>query len=80
MPGGTCSGRVYPKGIGGGHLEKDKHMRYKRVEDIIRTGPCLVPGHPKEHVLEARCWQAMRHFLYDNKDDFAAYIQAVKNK
>lgn len=35
--------------------------------NIGKTGPCMVPGHPKEHKLELNpCWSTMRRFLLDH--------------
>lgn len=54
---------------------------YKSTNDTHygKIGPCLKPGHPKEHTLDEKCLQAMRQFLYPNKT-FGQFIQAVKNK
>lgn len=47
--------------------------------DVDKVGPCLVSGHPKEHIMEMNpCWMKMRNYLYDHT--FAEYIEAVKNK
>jgi len=53
---------------------------YASVKDIKKIGPCLVPDHEQEHELGPKCWQAMRHFLWNNNDNFAAYVEAVKRK
>lgn len=53
-------------------------MNYRSVNDIKDVGPCLLPGHPKEHELTHKCWQRMRQFLFSKT--FAQYIQAVKDK
>lgn len=53
-------------------------MNYRSVNDIKDVGPCLLPGHPKEHVLTHKCWQKMRQFLFDHS--FAQYIAEVQKK
>lgn len=76
------SARVMTWGFGGGgtHRKHARMEKYKSVNDIHEIGPCLVSGHPREHVLEPRCWQRMRQFLWDHDGDFAAYVAAVKIK
>jgi hypothetical protein len=46
--------------------------------DIGKKGPCMVPGHPKEHVLDMACWSTMRRFLHDNS--FQAFLDEVNRK
>lgn len=78
--GGTDSARVLYKGErwGFNKEQKVKYMNYKSVEDIKEIGPCLLTGHPKEHELGPKCWQAMRQFLY--RKTFNQYLEAVENK
>jgi hypothetical protein len=55
--------------------------KYKSTDDTIydEMGPCLVPGHPKEHKLGVPCLSEMRRFLYPNKT-FREFLEAVKRK
>lgn len=55
-------------------------MKYKNKDlDIDKEGPCLVPGHPKEHKLKLTpCWSTMRRYLFDHT--FDQYLEAVNNK
>lgn len=47
--------------------------------DIGKIGPCMVPGHPKEHELELNpCWSTMRRYLFNHT--FAQFLAAVKRK
>lgn len=35
--------------------------------NIGKTGPCMVPGHPKNHKLDLNpCWSTMRRYLLDH--------------
>jgi hypothetical protein len=52
-------------------------MKFEQM-DIGKVGPCMVPGHQKEHVLELKCWSAMRRYLYDHT--FEQFLAAVKKK
>jgi hypothetical protein len=55
--------------------------KYKSTDDTVygELGPCLVSGHPKEHVLEVKCLSEMRRFLFPNKT-FAQFMAAVNRK
>jgi hypothetical protein len=46
--------------------------------DIGKSGPCMVPGHPKNHKLTLECWSEMRRYLYDHS--FQEFLAAVRNK
>lgn len=46
--------------------------------NIGKTGPCMVPGHPKEHKLELKCWSEMRRFLFDHS--WSEFLGKVKEK
>lgn len=47
--------------------------------DIGKMGPCMVPGHPKYHVLDMNpCWSTMRRFLHDHTWD--AFMKKVETK
>jgi hypothetical protein len=54
---------------------------YKSTDDTIygQIGPCLVKGHPKEHVLDVKCLAEMRRFLYPDKT-FQEFMNAVNRK
>lgn len=53
-------------------------MEFKDM-DIDKKGPCMFPGHPKEHVLELKCWSAMRRYLFDHTwEQFLAEVQRKK--
>lgn len=41
---------------------------YRTIQDINigQLGPCLLPGHPKEHVLKLECMSEIRRFLLDD--------------
>lgn len=41
-------------------------MHFERNMAIGKNGYCLVPGHPKEHVLDTTCWGKLRNWLYNN--------------
>jgi hypothetical protein len=55
-------------------------MKYNNKDlDIGKVGPCMVPGHPKEHVLELNpCWSAMRRFLFGHS--FKEFLEEVNKK
>lgn len=58
---------------------------YRSVQDVYcgKMGPCLTKGHPKEHVLEAKCLNAMSNFFYDNGKfgtTFKDFLDAIKRK
>jgi len=79
LSGGTFSGRVDPRVEPVGVLLTENfNMNYRSVNDIKDRGPCLVPGHPKEHDLELECWTTMRRFLFTKT--FQQYLEAVRNK
>lgn len=71
--------KVLTRGLVGVLLAKRfKNMRFEEM-DIGKEGPCMVPGHPKRHVLELNpCWSTMRGYLYDHT--FQEFLRAVKNK
>jgi hypothetical protein len=46
--------------------------------DIGKTGPCMLPGHPKEHKLELKCWSEMRRYLY--KHSFQEFLAEVNRR
>jgi hypothetical protein len=46
--------------------------------DIGKKGPCMVPGHPKEHTLEMDCWSTMRRYLFDHT--WAEFLAEVNRK
>jgi len=58
-------------------VRKFGNMDFKKM-DIGKTGPCMVPGHPKEHKLELGCWSEMRRFLFDHT--FEEFLAKVKQK
>jgi hypothetical protein len=53
----------------------------KSINDmnIDKVGPCMVPGHPKEHKLDMNpCWMTMRSYLLHHS--FEEFLEAVKRK
>lgn len=66
--------------IGGVLLKEGLTMTYRSVNDIKNdeVGPCLVPGHPKEHKLSPGCWAAMRRYLFNHS--FTDYVKEVAKK
>ena len=53
-------------------------MKFEQM-DIGKTGPCMVPGHPKEHKLELNpCWSTMRRYLYNHT--FEQFLAEVNKK
>jgi len=50
-------------------------MDFKKM-NIGKTGPCMVPGHPKEHKLDLNpCWSTMRRYLLDHTwEEFLAEV------
>lgn len=47
--------------------------------DIGKKGPCMVPGHPKEHKLELTpCWATMRRYLLAHS--FEEFLREVNKK
>ena len=58
--------------------KKAKSMNLKDM-DIGKSGPCMVPGHPKNHKLELNpCWSTMRRYLLDHS--FEDFLDKVKSK
>lgn len=53
-------------------------MDFKKM-NIGKTGPCMVPGHPKNHKLELKCWSEMRRYLFDHSfDEFLREVDRRK--
>lgn len=52
-------------------------MKFEEM-DIGKKGPCMVPGHAKNHVLELKCWSAMRRFLFTHT--FEQFLAEVDKK
>lgn len=44
-----------------------------------QIGPCIIPGHLAEHILEVECLSAMRRWMFPNKT-WAEYLRAVELK
>lgn len=58
---------------------------YRSTSDVEygKMGPCLVPGHKKEHPLDVSCLAAMRNYFYDDGNfgkSFSQYLKAVEKK
>lgn len=82
---GTGSDKLYlrrhQRGIELGR--KTGKMNYRGIDEddlnVGKLGPCLVKGHPKEHILELNpCWSTMRRFLYYHS--WNEYMKEVINK
>lgn len=74
----VLAGRVLTRGLVGVLLVKRfGDMDFKKM-DIGKNGPCMVPGHPKNHKLELSCWSEMRRYLYDHT--FEQFLAEVDKK
>lgn len=58
---------------------------YRSTDDTKygHMGPCLAPGHSKEHVLDNKCLNAMSRFFYNDGKfgkSFKDFLDAVNRK
>jgi len=74
----TRTARVKTWGLVGVLLVRKFYIMDFKKMDIGKSGPCMVPGHPKEHKLELKCWSEMRRYLFDHS--FEQFLEEVKRK
>ncbi len=75
----SIAGTVLIRGLVGVLLARRfGNMNFEEM-DIGKKGPCMVPGHPKEHKLELTpCWATMRRYLLTHS--FEEFLREVNKK